>query len=271
MDGRFSYQQQFQVGDPLLYQPAAAFEPASRTFAATVGRFFYRLIVFCLILGALGGVLFGLYRNDILVTIARGAGMEAQYRSLEQRVGAPGWGTPRSIELPKDVQAAPVAAAPTQATEPHETATTGESSTTVPAVATAETKKAEAKKATADGLPILSFDSLPSAPRKAATEAKAEPTPASLSSLSSTTRRTPESRSARAVPVVLRETPTERTIPTRDSKPTPAPKPEPVAKAAPAPKPEPPAPKVDPTAPRASDNPLKAAIRASMANKGKSE
>lgn len=265
MDGRYSYQQQFQVGDPLLYQPAA-FEPPQRTFASTVGRFFYRLIVFCLILGAVGGVLFGLYRNDILLGIARGAGMEAQYRSFEQRIGAPGWGTPRSIELPKDVQAAPVAAAPSEPSEPGEKTTAEEPSKTVPAVATAETKTAETKKSTADGLPILSFDSLPSAPSKGAAEAKAEPAPVSLSAIPQTTHRT-EARSARAVPVVLKETPTERSVPARASKPAPAPKPEPVAKAAPAPKPEPPAPKVDATAPRSSDNPLKAAIRASMAGK----
>src|SRR5262245_3854055 len=108
MAARYSYQSSpYQAADPLAqYQAQYSYEQAlqsgPRRFFSAVGRFFYRLIVFTLIVGALGGVLFALYRNDVLLTIARGAGMEAQYKALEQRIGAPGWGTPRSLDLPAE-------------------------------------------------------------------------------------------------------------------------------------------------------------------------
>jgi hypothetical protein len=263
MAARYSYSP-YEVQAPLAqYQYQ---QSGGRRFVSAVGRFFYRLIVLTLILGAVGGVLFALYRNDVLVTIARGAGVEAQYRSLEhrfeQRFGVPGWGTPRSIELPKETPvAAPLAASPTAKADEDEAS--AKQPETVQAVATSK-----ANGSTPDGLPIVSFDSLPALPAKAqpqtvslsalppAKPARSEPAPA----------RAPQ-RAAKQKPVKAEPVELTRSIPL----PKAPPKPEPVAKAEPAPKPEPPAPKpepeVDRTKPRAGDNPLKAAIRAAMANK----
>ena len=268
MAARYSYSP-YEVQDPLAHYQYQ--QSAPRRFFSAVGRFFYRLIVLALILGAVGGVLFALYRNDVLVTIARGAGVEAQYRSLEhrfeQRFGTPGWGTPRSIELPKETPvAAPLAASPTPKAD--EAAASAKQPETVQAVATSK-----ANGSTPDGLPIVSFDSLPALPAKAqpqtvtlsalppaepAKPARSEPAPARAP------QRAAKAKTVKAEPVEL-----TRSIPL----PKAPPKPEPVAKAEPAPKPEPPAPKpepeVDRTKPRAGDNPLKAAIRAAMASKPK--
>src|SRR5262245_54718419 len=166
MAARYSYSP-YEVVDPYQYQ-----QSGGRRFASAVGRFFYRLIVLTLILGAVGGILFALYRNDILLTIARGAGVEAQYRSLEQRIGAPGWGTPRSIELPKNLpEAAPAWASPTRAaTEPKDTPS--KQAETVTAAATSETKSAKS-----DGPAIASFDSLPALPSKGAAPQAVSPSP----------------------------------------------------------------------------------------------
>lgn len=264
MAARYSY-------DPLAqyqYQQMDTFQSGPRRFASAVGRFFYRLIVLTLILGAVGGILFALYRNDILLTIARGAGVEAQYRAFEKRIGAPGWGTPRSIDLPKDSAAAlPVAEAAPATTAGRDAPP--KQPETVQAAATNE-----AKSATADGLPIVSFDSLPTLP------AKSSPQTASLNSVPNVEPAKP----ARAEPAPARSRAPQRTAKAEKKEPAKPvevtrsiplpkapPKPEPVAKAEPEPKPEPPAPKVqeDHTTPRAGDNPLKAAIRAQMAAKSK--
>ena len=138
--------------DQYPYDRMGAMQSGPRRFFSAVGRFIYRIVVLALILGAVGGVLFALYRNDMLLTLARGAGVEAQYRNIEQRIGAPGWGTPRSIDLPKNLP---------DVTTP---ATVGDSSDkqpeTVRAAATSETRS------TPDGLPIVSFDSLPTVKSK---------------------------------------------------------------------------------------------------------
>jgi len=269
MAARYSYSS-YQVADPLAqyqYDYQAASQSGPRRFFSAVGRFFYRLILLTLILGAVGGVLFALYRNDILQTIARGAGVEAQYTSLEQRLGARGWGIPGYIDLPPRetpaVAASPVVAADEAKEAPSKP---GE---TVQAAATSEPKRS-----TADGLPIVSFDSLPTTAAKAAPEAvSSDALPAAE-----------PAKVARAEPAPVRERPraqrpakaekAEKAKPVELTRSIPLlkPKPEPVAKAEPpAPKPEPPAPKpepeVDRSAPRASDNPLKAAIRAAMTKK----
>jgi hypothetical protein len=242
MGARYSYSP-YEVADPLAQYP----QSGVRRFVSAVGRFFYRLIVLTLVLGALGGILFALYRD------------------LERRIGIPGWGTPRSIELPKETPAAaPVAASPSEPTEAKDTA--AKEGETVQAAA-----KSEIKGTTPDGLPIVSFDSLPTLRSKAAPEAVSlsalpEAQPARVARSEAAPARPPHkaARAEKAKPVEL-----TRSIPL----PKAPPKPEPVAKAAPAPKPEPPAPKpepeVDRTKPRAGDNPLKAAIRAAMAGKPK--
>jgi hypothetical protein len=263
MAGRYTYSP-YEV-DPYEYQHAGAMQSGSRRFFSAVGRFFYRLIVLTLIVGALGGALFALYRNDVLLSIARGAGVEAQYRSLEQRIGAPGWGTPRSIDVPAETPVAPAADKDTADKQPE----------TMRAAATSGSSDS-----TPDGLPIVSFDSLPTAPSK-----KAAPEAISLSALPAEParrERVEPTRTARAEPAPRQRAKAQKAesaepAPVTRSIPLPKapPKPEPVAKAEPEPKPEPPAPKpapeVDRTKPRANDNPLKAAIRAAMADKKASE
>src|SRR5262245_40364633 len=159
MAARYSYDPMAQYQ---YQQQMSEFQSGPRRFISAVGRFFYRLIVLTLILGAVGGILFALYRNDVLLSIARGAGVEAQYRNIERRIGAPGWGTPRSIDLPKDTSAALPTAEPQPLANDAKDAPAKQPET----VQAASTN--EAKGATADGLPIVSFDSLPSLPAKAA-------------------------------------------------------------------------------------------------------
>jgi hypothetical protein len=254
-------------------QQIYAMQSGPRRFISAVGRFFYRLIVLTLIIGAVGGVLFALYRNGILLTVARGAGAEAQYRSIEKALGAAGLGLPQSIDVPADTAAGePVAAGAVPAAGDNGSGTPSE---TVQAVANGEPK---AK--TRDGLEIVSFDSLPTAPTKgAARTASLNEVPAAAPAKAS---RPEPVKVARAEPAPVRERqqakrekkkaepakPTEltRSIPLPKAKPEP--EPEPVAKAEPKPEPPPkPAPEEDHTKARASDNPLKAAIRASMAAK----
>jgi hypothetical protein len=121
---------------------------------------------------------------------------------------------------------------------------------------------------TPEGLPIVSFDSLPTAPAKAAASEVLSPTTLPASEPARETRSAP-SRTARAEPASRQRTPKAESVELKRSIPLPKPKPEPVAKAEPKPAPPPPkpAPVEDRTAPRANDNPLKAAIRASMAAK----
>lgn len=268
MAGRYTYSP-YEV-DQYPYDQMGGMQSGPRRFFSAVGRFFYRLVVLTLIVGALGGVLFALYRNDVLLNIARGAGLEGQYKSMEARFGGPGWGTPRSIDLPKDL---PTTAAVAPASDSREGA-----SETVHAAAdspTTDAKTSEAKTSTPDGVAIVSFDSLPTAGKK--TAAAKEPEAVSLNALPAAPARNARAEPARAEPAPPRQRaakakPAEpKTVEVTRSIPLPKPKPEPVAKAEPAPKPEPPAPKPAPeedhTKARASDNPLKAAIRASMAGK----
>ena len=271
MAGRYSYSNSpYQADELAMYQyqyqqQAMAMQSGPRRFISAVGRFFYRLIVLTLIIGAVGGVLFALYRNDILLTVARGAGLEAQYKSLEKAIGAPGWGTPRSIDLPPETAAA--ASVPATADDGSD-----KPSETVQASANSEPKAT-----TRDGTEIVSFDSLPtvSTKRGASTPAVAE-VPAPAPEKASRPEPVKVARSEPA-PVRERQQPKRKAEPAKPKElqrsiplPKAKPEPEPVAKAAPPPKPEPapkPEPEEDRTKPRASDNPLKAAIRASMAGK----
>ncbi|HVR18597.1 MAG TPA: hypothetical protein VMS65_02835, partial [Polyangiaceae bacterium] len=149
MAGRYTYSP-YEV-DP--YQQMGSMQSGPRRFFSAVGRFFYRLVLLTLIVGALGGALFALYRNDVLLSIARGAGVEEQYRSLERSIGAPGWGTPRSIDVPAETPFASAADKHAADKQPE----------TVRAAATSGSSQS-----TPDGLPIVSFDSLPTAPSKGA-------------------------------------------------------------------------------------------------------
>ena len=258
MAGRYTYEV-----NPYAYPRMGSMQSGPRRFFSAVGRFFYRLVLLTLVVGALGGALFALYRNDVLLTMARGAGVEDQYRSVEQSIGAPGWGTPRSLDVPAETPVAPAVAKG----EPE----------TVRAGATSGSTNS-----TPDGLPIVSFDSLPTAPSKSK---DAAPEAISLNALPAAPAhrdRAEPTRTARAAPAPRPRAKAQKAEPAEPVEvarsiplPKAPPKPEPVAKAEPEPKPEPPppkpAPEVDRTKPRANDNPLKAAIRAAMADKKPSE
>lgn len=275
MAARYSYSNPYQADELAMYQyqqQVMAMQSGPRRFFSAVGRFFYRLIVLTLVIAAVGGVLFVLQRTGVLLQIARGAGIETQYVGFEKVLAARGLAAPRTIEPPSDVagMAAP-GAAPVDA-NPSE-----KSAETVRAAVTTEAK------ATADGVAIVSFDSLPTTAAKAEPEgeapkadaAKAEPARPSRAS----SRPMTIAEAAAAGPA--RQSPKPKTEKPKPAKPTELtrsiplpkapPKPEPVAKAEPKPEPAPPPPKPVPeedhTKPRSGDNPLKAAIRASMAGK----
>jgi hypothetical protein len=271
MAARYSYSNPYQVDQLAMYQYEHQLiaQSGTRRFFSAIGRFFYRLIVLALVLAAVGGVLFALYRNGVLHTIARGAGIEAQFRSFEKATGAQRWAGLPAVELPPDSIAA---AAPADAKDPSE-----KPAETVNAAATSGAK-------TSTGVAIVSFDSLPTVSKKGAAEADSTSTEPPVSA--KTTRPEPVTiAQAAAAPPRERKAPKAEPPKAKPAKPTELtrsiplpkapPKEEPVAKAEPAPKPEPPAPKpepeVDRTKPRAGDNPLKAAIREAMAAKKKSE
>jgi hypothetical protein len=277
MAGRYSYSNSpYQADELAMYQyqyqqQAMAMQSGPRRFISAVGRFFYRLIVLTLIIGAVGGVLFALYRNDVLLTVARGAGLESQYKNLAKALPA-SWAPPQSIDAPAEsAVAVPAADAPASAA-----GNDGSSGDTVNAVAASEPKEK-----TKDGVSIVSFDSLPTVGKKGAPQAAAA---SDISAAAPVKESRPEPvKVARAEPAPVREQKKAKREKAEPKKPVELtrsiplpkapPKPEPVAKAEPAPKPEPPpkpAPEEDHTKARASDNPLKAAIRASMAAKGKS-
>lgn len=271
MAGRYSYSNSpYQADELAIYQyqqQMYAMQSGPRRFISAVGRFFYRLIVLTLIIGAVGGVLFALYRNDVLIKIARGAGLEAQYKSLEKAIPA-SWGPPRSIDVPADSAAA--AAAPT---------TNDDGSSKGDTVQTAAASEPKAK--TRDGLEIVSFDSLPTVTKKGATVTASPSEPPAAAPVAPVKASRPEPvKVARAEPAPVRQQPKREKKKAEPAKPTeltrsiplpkakPEPEPEPVAKAEPKPEPPPkPAPEEDHTKARSSDNPLKAAIRASMAAK----
>src|SRR5690606_31984502 len=99
---------------------------------------------------ALAGLLLTLYRNDVLRDMAHAAGMGTAYDKLEDVFGAPGFGTPRSVQPPAtDQPTEPVPASDTAAppaveeTAPSEVA----ASAAEPPAKEASTPSAEAKKA----------------------------------------------------------------------------------------------------------------------------
>jgi hypothetical protein len=262
MAARYSYSNPYQVNELAMYeQQLMMHQSGARRFFSAIGRFFYRLIVLTLIIGTVGGVLFALYKNDVLLQIARGAGIETQFKSFESAIGAKGWG-PRTVEPPSGTDPITAAAAPAaDAANPSE-----KQGETVRAAVTSEPKAA-----TADGVAIVSFDSLPTASKAKAETVDAEPAKAARSepmtigraAAMGPSRPAPKPKAEKPKPA--KPTELTRSIPL----PKEPPKPEPVA-AKPEPKPEPPPKPVveeDHTKPRAGDNPLKAAIRASMAGK----
>lgn len=237
----------------------------------------YRLVRGITIMTVLSGVVVGLHRNDLLREGARRIGREAQYLELERRlVGAPGYGTPRSVEanLHPPTAATPPAAAPAAA------ALAAPARSPEPA-ATAEPAPSAAAAATPTASPEPAVVAKVAPPPAVSTPAAAEPVdplkPISLDQLpvlrsgqSSAKTLAPSAgaapastpRAAAKVQVFDADEPKSK-----PSKPK-VEKAENVEKAAVAPKPAPKAKEPDPTAPRASDNPLKAAIRDAMRKQG---
>lgn len=225
----------------------------------------------------LAGLGFSLYRNDVLLGMARSGGWETRYLALEARLlGTPGWGTPRSLSAklqsatPERVEAAsprvgaPEAATPTVAerAEPRgaepaakapEPAAANDTAAkapepTAPAAASNTGADANPARATSDGVKIVSLDA--------------------LATLPAATPSTPAAAPARAAASPVTRRSSENAAPSRAAAATPAP----VAKAAVAKAPaakapvaKPPAPKAAvAAAPAANDNPLKAAIRSAI-------
>jgi hypothetical protein len=238
----------------------------------------YRLVKGITIVAVLSGVVVGLHRNDLLREGARRIGREAQYLELERRlVGAPGYGTPRSVEanLHAPPAAAPAAVelagatpapSPEPAAAPEPAGAPAPSPAATAAAPTASPEPAALAKVASppanstslaaesvDPLKPISLDQLPvlrSGQSSAKTLAPSAAAPAS----------TPRA----AAKVQAFDAGEPKAKPTKPK----AEKAEKVEKAAAAPKPAPKVKEPDATAPRSSDNPLKAAIRDAMRKQG---
>jgi hypothetical protein len=244
----------------------------------------YRLVRAVTIVAVLSGVVVGLHRNDLLREGARRLGHEAKYMELERRlIGVPGYGTPRSVEA--NLHAAPAAPAAAIAAAPAPELTAppstpepaAEAAQVTPPVAPAP--QAVAAAAPPEPAPAAKLEPPPAAP--AAPEPVDPLKPISLDQL-------PVLRSGHASAKTL--APSEPSTPAAAAPRTSAKvqvfdldgdspkakkakaKPEKVEKvekaAAPKPTPKAKAKEPDPTAPRAGDNPLKAAIRDAMRKQG---
>jgi hypothetical protein len=244
----------------------------------------YRVVRAVTIVAVLSGVVVGLHRNDLLREGARRLGHEAKYMELERRlIGVPGYGTPRSVEA--NLHAAPAAPAAAIAAAPAPELTAppstpepaAEAAQVTPPVAPAP--QAVAAAAPPEPAPAAKLEPPPAAP--AAPEPVDPLKPISLDQL-------PVLRSGQASAKTL--APSEPSTPVAAAPRTSAKvqvfdldgdspkakkakaKPEKVEKvekaAAPKPAPKAKAKEPDPTAPRAGDNPLKAAIRDAMRKQG---
>jgi hypothetical protein len=198
------------------------------------------------LLGVAGvaGLFFSLYRNDVLLGVARSGGWEPRYLAFEARLlGRPGWGTPRSLTAELGAaksELSPAAAAPDAAAA----ATLGASAVSEPAPAapavtgTTAPVAASPARATSDGVKIVSLDALATLPAEPARAAAPAPVPA---------------RHVADNPAPARAVTTERAAPIAKA---------PVAKAPVAKAPVAKAPAA--AAPPANENPLKAAIRTAI-------
>jgi hypothetical protein len=247
----------------------------------------YRLVRAVTIVAVLSGVVVGLHRNDLLREGARRLGHEAKYLELERRlIGVPGYGTPRSVEAnlhaPPAAPATAIAAAPGPelAAPPTTPKPPAEAAQTAPPVAPEAAPQAVAAAPAPEPTPVAKLEPPPAAP--AAPEPVDPLKPISLDQL-------PVLRSGQASAKAL--APTEPSTPAAAAPRTSAKvqvfdldgdspkakkakaKPEKVEQAekaaAPKPAPKAKAKEPDPTAPRAGDNPLKAAIRDAMRKQGK--
>ncbi len=233
-------------------------------FSRTVYLFSWSLVG----VAGVAGLLFSLYRNDVLFNEARRRGMEKPYLALERKlVGTPGWGTPRSLlvseELASSTGAALTAPAALAIAVPVAAPSPAPAPVTAPSLAAAsqptaqhETEKKPSTPAasggvTSEGVKITSLDALAPLPRGASRAAA--PVTHTVAPVTHTTSATHPPRVAEPKPA-----PVARAAAVSEPKPKAAPPPVKAAtlKAAPAPKPAP--------APR-DDNPLNAAIRGVIA------
>jgi hypothetical protein len=142
-------------------------------------------------LAALAGLVVTLYRNDVLHSAARSAGLESTYLKLEGALGGPSFGTPRAIEdlRPSSATAAaatsPSVSTPSSATTSSTTSdssSTGSTSTSnspasqkEPSAVSLDSLPVEAKQVAEPSKPVApEAKSSPAAPSKAAAFAKAE-------------------------------------------------------------------------------------------------
>jgi hypothetical protein len=71
---------------------------ATPSFGSRFSQFAHGFVWIAVVVAALAGIAFVLYRNDVLLELSRDNGMETRYLRWEASVlGAPGWGTPRSV------------------------------------------------------------------------------------------------------------------------------------------------------------------------------
>jgi hypothetical protein len=143
---------------------------------------------------ALAGLVVTLYRNDVLHSAARSAGLESAYLKLESALGGPGFGTPRALEELRPAAAAaamsPSLTAPSTTTSSSSsgapTSSGSDTSSSESTASTASAEKAETKAVSLDSLPVeggnagaksdsaLQGKGTPSTPSRPAAQAKAE-------------------------------------------------------------------------------------------------
>jgi hypothetical protein len=71
---------------------------ATPSFGSRFSQLVHGFSWILMVVAALAGIAFVLYRNDVLLELSRDNGMETRYLRWEASVlGAPGWGTPRSV------------------------------------------------------------------------------------------------------------------------------------------------------------------------------
>lgn len=233
---------------------SGAYSSRGSRFSRAVYLFSWSLVG----VAGVAGLLFSLYRNDVLFNEARRRGMEKPYLALEHRLlGTPGWGTPRSLLVAKELGNSTGAAL----TAPAALTVTSPASAPAPSVVASQpavAREVEAKPSappasggvTSEGVKITSLDALAPLPRgagRAAAPVTHSPAPVTRSATPAHATRSVEPKPAPARFAAASE-------PKPKAAPPPAkaavPKPAPAPKAAPAPH---------------DDNPLNAAIRGVIA------
>jgi hypothetical protein len=156
---------------PIAVDPITTFRPAPRSRSGGGTLIF---------VAALAGLVVTLYRNDVLHSAARSAGLESTYLKLEGAMGGPGFGTPRAIEEMRPAAAAvavPTTTAATTATTAAATTSTTTTSQpgTTTTTATSTPEKSDSRAVSLDSLPVEAKKA--EAAKAIATESKSTPAP----------------------------------------------------------------------------------------------